>query len=183
MNRKEPDIELLQEAVEIDAEGAVRWIARPAHHFLGLRWHTKWNRGRPGSLAFNSDKGKGYRGGEVSFAGERYVLLLHRVKYALHHGAWPAGVIDHIDGNPCNNDIQNLRDVSQSVNRRNSRMTGQNTSGVMGVRRRDRKKNPYSAQIKVEGRAIALGVFPTFEEAVAARRAAEVKYGFTPRRR
>ncbi len=44
---------------------------------------------------------------------------LHRVAWALHYGTWPLGVIDHIDGNPKNNAIANLRDVSVRENNTN----------------------------------------------------------------
>jgi hypothetical protein len=36
---------------------------------------------------------------------------VHRVAWFLYHGEWPAKVIDHIDGNPSNNKIDNLRQV------------------------------------------------------------------------
>lgn len=45
----------------------------------------------------------------------------HRVVWNLFNGEIPKGlVIDHIDGNPLNNNIKNLRVVSQAENNRNS---------------------------------------------------------------
>ncbi|MFX4377260.1 HNH endonuclease, partial [Acinetobacter baumannii] len=35
------------------------------------------------------------------------------------HGVHPTGQIDHIDGDPLNNRISNLRDVSHAVNQQN----------------------------------------------------------------
>jgi hypothetical protein len=51
-------------------------------------------------------------------------LKSHRICYALHHGVWPAGVIDHIDGDRTNNRIQNIRDVSPGENTRNTCAAG-----------------------------------------------------------
>jgi len=48
-----------------------------------------------------------------------------------------------------------------------------NTSGYNGVRPRGRR---WTAEISNEGRSIYLGIFPTLEEAVAARKAGEEKY-------
>lgn len=38
----------------------------------------------------------------------------------MHHGSWPKYTIDHIDRNKLNNRIENLRDVTQSVNNSNT---------------------------------------------------------------
>ena len=51
--------------------------------------------------------------------GKRYRLLMHRVIWAWHNGCFPTMEIDHIDLDPTNNRIENLREVTQSENMRN----------------------------------------------------------------
>ncbi|EOA5908665.1 AP2 domain-containing protein, partial [Salmonella enterica subsp. enterica serovar Brandenburg] len=51
-----------------------------------------------------------------------------------------------------------------------------NTSGALGVWR-EKRRNKWVAEIKVDRRKIHLGQFDNFDEAVAARKDAEVKYG------
>ena len=51
--------------------------------------------------------------------GEFGSILLARLKYLTFKGEIPAGyTIDHIDGNPLNNDIHNLRAVPRAINDR-----------------------------------------------------------------
>jgi hypothetical protein len=99
----------------------------------------------------------GYR--KLKFCGKQY--LVHRVAWLLHYGSWPAGDIDHIDGNPANNKLENLRDVPHSVNLQNrkSATTG-NKTGLLGVVRR---RNKYAAHIHKNGKQIYLGLFETAE--------------------
>lgn len=58
----------------------------------------------------------------------------HRVVWELFNGEIPENMeIDHIDGNPLNNKIDNLRVVSRKINSRNSKMNSRNISGIAGV--------------------------------------------------
>lgn len=96
-----------------------------------------------------------------------YFYRLHRLAWLYVYGSWPEADIDHIDGNPANNALANLRDVSRSVNLQNRRKAmGHNKSaGILGV---SKKRNKWRARIKVNGRQISLGHFDTIEEAQAA---------------
>lgn len=61
------------------------------------------------------------------------MYLAHRIIWLLVYGAWPKYFIDHIDGNPSNNKIENLRDVSHSENLQNSRRALWNRRRSNGV--------------------------------------------------
>lgn len=86
-------------------------------------------------------------------------LFNHRIVFFLHHGAWPVGEVDHIDGDRLNNRPDNLRDVTRSENEQNKLARG------YCWHKRDRR---WQARIKVNGKLHHLGLYPTEEEARAA---------------
>lgn len=59
-------------------------------------------------------------------------------------------------------------------------MNSRNTSGVNGVSW-NKAARKWEANIKINNRSKRLGCFDTVEEAAAARRAADLRYGFTDR--
>lgn len=99
----------------------------------------------------------------------------HRVAWALHYGEWPQGDIDHINGDPTDNRIINLRTVDHRTNMRNVKLRADSTSGVPGV---SWFKRHQKWMASIAGRYI--GYFATLEEATAARKAAERENGFHP---
>ena len=68
-----------------------------------------------------------------------------------------------------------MREVPHIENMRNQRFSKANKSGVQGVHRCHDK---WRAQIGVAGKSYRLGRFETLEAAAAARKAAEIKFGF-----
>lgn len=78
----------------------------------------------------NQGRNRGY-----SFMKNGSHYKCHRVIWYLCHGEDPYGFeIDHIDGNPWNNKIENLRKVHREINVRNAAKRKDNTSGITGVR-------------------------------------------------
>lgn len=99
---------------------------------LRRRIDTICNNGGKGSRA--GDKAGSTSNGTrlVKVLGKMY--LIHKVVWILHFGKIPDGyVVDHIDGNPSNNRITNLRVLTQAENCRNQKLAKNNKSGVSGV--------------------------------------------------
>jgi hypothetical protein len=99
---------------------------------------------------------RGYK--TLSVLGKR--LYVHRIIYFLCHGSWP-DLIDHINGDKCDNSIGNLREANKSINARNLNKSHKDSeSGVLGVTRR-KDTGRYSARFCDK----SLGCFDTPEEA------------------
>ena len=119
--------------------------------------------------------GKG-AGGYLDIAIEDHKYRAHRIIWKWMTGEDPLS-IDHIDGNRTNNAWHNLRSVEHHVNLKNSKLSKSNTSGAVGVWWNE-AQGKWNSYITYRGRRKHLGSFDTFEEAVAARKAADAKYGF-----
>ncbi len=150
--------------------GSLIWKHRPVSDFVNEHASKIWNikhAGKPAGIA-------GERL-QLSISNKRFKL--HRVIWAYCTGKWPEGDIDHIDGNPQNNRIENLRDVEHSENQKNLKLNKNNKSGFSGVGFLERTGR-WKAVIQNSGKAHHLGYFATKEEAVAARKNAERRFGF-----
>jgi hypothetical protein len=111
--------------------------------------------------------GNGYR--SIQIGADRY--MAHRLAWFYVYGYWPTGYIDHINGDPADNRIANLREVTQSVNLQNQRQPrADNKTGFLGV---SPQAGKYQARITFAGKHQYLGLFDTPEEAYAAYLAAK----------
>lgn len=140
-----------------------------------LYWRWRINSRVPKTLGAGTQRNSdGYL--YVKVHGRLY--LVHRVVMLMCYGFYGEGLeVDHINHVRNDNRLVNLRFVTHGGNMRNKSVNSKNTSGVTGVYfLKDRKK--YRARIVVDGETISLGSYDTLEEAAAARREAELKYGF-----
>lgn len=104
------------------------------------------------------------------------IFNLHRMIFLFHYGYLTSGLeIDHIDGNPSNNRIENLREVTKSQNAQNAKIRSDNTSGVKGVYW-NKERQKWCARLRVNGKNKSLGNYKTLEEAEAVIREAREKY-------
>ncbi len=89
--------------------------------------------------------------------------LVHRLVWLFECGRFPPHFIDHMDGNPSNNKIGNLREASSLLNVQNQiRPQKTNRSGYLGVHT---GRSGYEAKIRVNGTIVNLGSFKTPVEA------------------
>jgi len=118
--------------------------------------------------------------GWVHSTGYRYVNVgrvqykEHRLIWLIVFGRWPTGQIDHINGNRADNHLDNLRDVTGSINQRNTGRRADNTSGYKGVVF-NKSHGRYLARIGLHGKRRHLGYFATAAEAGSAYEAAALK--------
>lgn len=110
----------------------------------------------------------------VSIQGRSY--MMHRIIYFWYHGVWPE-YVDHIDGNPLNNKIENLRSVSAAENALNKKLPVSNKSGIMGVNFNEKTKK-WVASGTCNKKLTHIGTFDDKDDAIAARRQWEKDNGF-----
>lgn len=131
---------------------------------------------RDGALYFKtrkpkSDKQIGDRAGWLRENGYRMIMLdgeeirEHRAIWVMFNGPIPEGlVIDHRDGNPANNLIENLYLVDESINHINSRLRKTSLSGFKGVCW-DKEKKKWMVRLRFKNKTHNLGRYETKEDA------------------
>ena len=115
-----------------------------------------------------------------SFNGRYYQIgindkkyLNHRLIFLYHYGYLPE-FVDHIDNNPSNNKIGNLRKLTNSQNCMNSK-SRKGSSKYKGVSW-DKSINKWRSQIQINGKKKHLGYFINEMEAVIVYNNAIIKY-------
>lgn len=100
---------------------------------------------------------------------KEYKFLVHRL-VGLTFIPNPSNkpTIDHIDCNPTNNNVNNLRWASRLEQQYNKQISINNTSGFKGVYF-DKTKNKWLAQISINGKIKHLGLFENKEDAIICR--------------
>lgn len=161
--------------------GRLFWRERSPDSFADGKYPKErscsaWNSRFAGKEAFKRANKYGYRNGQVN----NIQMKAHRVVWAICKGEWPQAHIDHINGDTGDNRIENLRDVSASVNMRNAKMSKNNTSGHTGVTW-NKKNSKWYAQGRAKGRYLHLGSFDSIEDAVQAREDFNRQNGYTER--
>lgn len=78
--------------------------------------------------------------------------------------AKPDEIVDHIDRNPLNNTIRNLRICTKQENAINTPIRSDNATGYKGVSYH-KKAGKFRAYIVINGKQIHLGLFDTAEQA------------------
>ena len=102
---------------------------------------------------------------------------MHRIIWVYHYDTISSNLqIDHIDGDKANNTIENLRLATNSQNNFNNKSSYRNSkSNILGVSW-SKTKRKWVSQICKNNKSIHLGYFVNQEDAIAARKAAELQY-------
>lgn len=138
-----------------------------------------------GELIHKITKGRSKKGAVAGLINDKGYRVLgadggiyraHRIVWLHHTGSFPGSQIDHINGCRSDNRIDNLRDVTNTENHKNMKRQARNRSGVTGVCF-CRKINKWRAYISIN-KPLNLGAFFDKEDAIHARRKAEIKYGY-----
>ena len=152
----------VQEYFDYRTDGQLIWKKKkPKAHSINI-----------GDVAGSVNK-QGYK--QIWFNGKGYQS--HRLVWLWHHGSFPNNGIDHINRIRADNRIENLRDATQQTNLTNKSIYSNNNSSVTGVFKT--KSSKWEAYITIKCNYIYLGRFTDKEDAITARRSAEIKYGFT----
>lgn len=126
-----------------------------------------------------SANGRNYAGGK---RGKKTIYMHRQIMESVLGEPLGTRVVDHMDGDTLNNQRANLRAVTQVENMRNAIKRATNTSGYTGVVWHA-QTGKWNARIKVNYKAISLGLYDCKEEANAARLKAEKElWGIHPRR-
>jgi hypothetical protein len=106
---------------------------------------------------------------------DKRLYLASRLAWLYVFGKWPHAEIDHINRDPSDNRIENLREATRAENTRNCRVRSHSVSGIKGVAYiADKQK--WNAKIRADGKTIFLGYYDTAAAAQAAHRAAAKRY-------
>lgn len=124
----------------------------------------------------------GTRAGTVNAQGywvvklDQKYCMAHRIIWALNTGNFPEQELDHVDGDPGNNILSNLRECTHAENQQNK--SAPKERGSMGTFKRG---NKFGSQIKIKGKKHFLGYYATVEEAHATYISAKAKlHTFNP---
>jgi hypothetical protein len=160
--------------------GDLFWKQRPREMFTSDKRFVHFNRHYAGKPA-------GYRGNPTGISvkfthdGTKYVAYAHQLAWLwVGRQLDPELMVDHKDGDPHNNRLDNLRQGTNRNNMRNRKVDVRSHSGVNGVRR---ENNKWSVHINTDSGPSRVGLFEKLEDAIAARRVAEVEHYGEFRRR
>lgn len=136
-----------------------------------------WRASRSGTRAGQAGTITKYGYRRVTIDGRPH--LAHRVIWLWMTGEQPPAQIDHDNRNGLDNRWLNLKPSTQVGNQRNRSLFKTNKSGTPGVLR-PRGATKWVARIKSNGRYVHLGSFESKDDAVAARKIAEVVFDYHP---
>ncbi len=144
--------------------GDLLWKERPLKLFSDSHWWKIWNTKNSGKVAGYRSRGRG-RDAAIIVSVHDKNRCAHRIIWTMMKGLIPDGmVIDHIDGNPFNNRLENLRLATVAQNNVNRGAQKGSISGLKGAHFH-KKTGKYISRITADGVHKHLGYFDTPEKA------------------
>ena len=121
---------------------------------------------------FTSYKGYSFIGVTIKDIGNK-TFGLHKILAVVFLNHEPDGfktIVDHIDGNPSNNNLENLQIISNRQNNSKRKSKSKYGTGVylQTMKYKNKIHKYFRAQIRINGKYNYLGLFKTPEEASAA---------------
>jgi hypothetical protein len=155
----EPTQAKLQQAFNYDPDTGV----------LSYKYETL--RSRAGEIA-----GFSHQGGYLAISLDNKQYLLHRIIFMYVAGYMPE-MVDHINHKRDDNRWVNLRDVSALDNTKNTSISQNSTTKINGVSF-IKSTGRYRAYINRDYKQIHIGIYATQEEAIEARRLADIEHNY-----
>ena len=155
--RYDISIEDLRQLISYNPEaGILNWLPRPLQFCKCEREQKRWNSRCANKVTKVTKDKLGY----LRFKLFDVVYKAHRVCWALHYGAWLDQnlFIDHINNDPSDNRISNLRAVTMAQNNMNQRKLKKQTSSLKGVFWSN-KDMAWRSRLIHDGKAYELGLF------------------------
>lgn len=109
---------------------------------------------------------------KIKIKNKSYVI--HRIIFMMFHGYMPE-IVDHIDNNPLNNCIENLRPATKQQNNSNCKMRIDAKSSAKGVNWH-KKQQKWTVRVSVNNKRENVGSFDNFELAELVATMAREKY-------
>lgn len=107
-----------------------------------------------------------------------HLYLAHRLAWLYANGEMPVDLLDHIDGDPSNNRLSNLRPATAAQNQQNReaiRISGDYSSRFVGVSW-SKQHQSWEACLVKDRRRFRLGLFEREDQAAEAYISAKMKY-------
>jgi hypothetical protein len=137
---------------------------------------------KDGNLIWKIQPSKIVKAGSVAGYKNQYGYIVVRIKrspYQAHRLIWAwhnrtiPSCLDHINGDRCDNRIENLRLATYMENSHNRKIARHNTSGFKGICA-SKNKSKWTASIMLNGKRTHLGTFEDKNEAIKAYEKASI---------